>query len=685
MNKAKVVTAAATVAASFGVVTQVHADDTDLATVSNNTEVAQNQATENVTKSDVDEAKANLDTANQAVSNQEQVVSDATQSADKAQTAYDKAQQETSEAQKLVDQATPENIATAQNDVTEAEKEVAQAQGAEKVAEDVVNKAQEAVSNQSSVVSQAQQSVNDAQAAVDAAQKDVNDKQAILDGTGQAEIIANHDKAQKDVNSAQSQVEKAGSDLTKAQEADANRQEAIDNAQKTVDEANQTVTSTKSDLDVKTAKATDTQATEDTKKAAVDAAQKDVNDKQAILDGTGQKAILDEAEAAKVDEADKKATLADAQSDLTKAQEADANRQEAIDNAQKTVDGANQTVTSTKSDLEAKTTTAQETEQALENAQSAYNTAENDYKAINTITMSDEYAKALKDAFDLNLSDSERAAAEEVLKRLATSEGLKNSFKHNENDKAKAVDINNITAEQAQELSLFAADLINQAREIVGTLPVSVSADSANAAKEHGYYYSKNISSAWSFNHDTSDLDQQYNWVDEDWASGVLANYTRSTRSKSYTMDTLKESIYSSINRWLFNSSEWLHASSVAGTRNATTGDSFVGIGFSIYADGTSGVNLNIFNTNYSDLSTFDKTALENQKSADKVTSTYNTAQAELAQATASNTAAQEAKATAQTAYDNAASQLATASTALTQAQSVAVQTPAAQAKLATA
>jgi hypothetical protein len=31
MNKAKVVTAAATVAASFGVVTQVHVDDTDLA------------------------------------------------------------------------------------------------------------------------------------------------------------------------------------------------------------------------------------------------------------------------------------------------------------------------------------------------------------------------------------------------------------------------------------------------------------------------------------------------------------------------------------------------------------------------------------------------------------------------------------------------------------------------------
>ncbi|HFQ3692873.1 SEC10/PgrA surface exclusion domain-containing protein [Streptococcus agalactiae] len=261
MNKAKVVTAAATVAASFGVVTQVHADDTDLATVSNNTEVSQNQSTEKVTKSDVDEAKANLDTANQAVSSQEQVVNDAATAADEAQSAYDQAQQSTRDAQNLVDQATPENIASAQDDVNSAQQQVEQANNTEKVAEDTAEQAQSAVNNQSEVVDTAQSAVSAAQSAVDAAQKDVNDKQAILDGTGQAEIITNRDKAQADVNAAQAQVSQKEADLTKAQEADANRQTAIDNAQQAVDEANQNVTSTKSDLDAKTAKANQTEQT----------------------------------------------------------------------------------------------------------------------------------------------------------------------------------------------------------------------------------------------------------------------------------------------------------------------------------------------------------------------------------------------------------------------------------------
>ncbi|MFR4925005.1 MAG: SEC10/PgrA surface exclusion domain-containing protein [Streptococcus agalactiae] len=363
------------------------------------------------------------------------------------------------------------------------EKEVAQAQGAEKVAEDVVNKAQEAVSNQSSVVSQAQQSVNDSQAAVDAAQKDVNDKQAILDGTGQAEIIANRDKAQNDVNSAQEQVKQSQSDLTKAQEADANRQEAIDNAQKTVDEANQTVTSTKSDLDAKTATVTQTQAIEDAAQSAVDAAQKDVNDKQAILDGTGQKAILDEADAAKVDKANKETALTDAKKGLKEAQEADANRQIAIDNAKTAVDTANQNVTSTKSDLDAKTVTAQQTEQALKDAEAAYKTAENDYKAINKITLTQAYVEALKKYNDYSLSSEER---QQVLKTLVEeSEALAklNSYKSNPNDdNSTKYQINDLPEDVIKELSQFAADLVNQIRKAFGTPQVSVTSSSVKFA-----------------------------------------------------------------------------------------------------------------------------------------------------------------------------------------------------------
>ena len=49
--------------------------------------------------------------------------------------------------------------------------------------------------------------------------------------------------------------------------------------------------------------------------------------------------------------------------------------------------------------------------------------------------------------------------------------------------KKQSFDINHVTAEQAKELSLFAADLINQARKLVGTTPVAVTAESAIEAQ----------------------------------------------------------------------------------------------------------------------------------------------------------------------------------------------------------
>lgn len=523
------------------------------------------------------------------------------------------------------------------------------------------------------------------QAAVDAAQKDVNDKQAILDGTGQAEIIANRDKAQADVNSAQNQVDQAEVDLAKAEKADANRQTAIDNAQKAVDAANQTVTSTKSDLDAKTAQANQTQATEDTKQAVVDRAQKDVNEKQAILDGTGQKAILDEAEAAKNDEASKQAHLSAAQSALKQAQEADAKRQQAIDNAQQAVDEANQTVTSSKSDLDAKTAQAQQAAQALESAQTAYTTAENDYKSINTITMSAEYAKALKDYCDFKLTDAERQAAEDTLRQLSAEENKKNTFKHNENDKLVRFDVNNISVAQSKESSLFASDLINQARKVVGTSLVEVTAESAVEAQKHANYYATTDMTMLTFKHDTNDLIAKYGWVDEDEFCYYDSSWVNRTKLGKETMDDAKYHIYDAIVCWLFDSREWFHATSVVGTQNATTGENYIGVGLSRFKEGSLSLNLNIFNTDYSDLSQFDKTPLPSPNSSDNIIATYNTAKADLEAKTATNNSVQSALSAAQNNYNNAVAINTKAQQVLDEAQSVAVQTPAVQANLVAA
>ena len=703
MNKAKVMTATATLVAVLGVVSHVNADEVDFSTATQNPEAQTNQTENNVTKADVNAAKADLDTANQAVSHQEQVVSDAATVADEARSTYNQAQQSTSEAQNLVDQATPENIASAQDDVNLAQEQVSQADNAERVAENTVAQAQEAVNKQTEIVNSAQTAVDSAQKGVDAAQKDVNDKQAILNGTGQAEMIANRDKAQADVNLAQNQVAQAESDLTKAQTADANRQQAIDNAQKAVDEANQNVALTKADLDAKTAQAHQTQAIEDAKQADVATAQKDVNDKQAILDGTGQKAILNEAEAAKNDEASKQANLSAAQSALKQAQEADAKRQQAIDNAQKAVDEANQTVTSSKSDLDAKTAQAQQTEQALVDAQSTYKTAENDYKAINTITLSQAYVEALKKYNDYSLSAEER---QQVLKTLAEeSEALAkvNTYKSNPNDdNSTKYQINDLPEDAIKELSLFAADLVNQIRAVFGSPQVTVTESSVKFVDlvTDGYVSDRwNVTEAMKqgkIGHDakavnkaaqyfglpTSSADEESEGGQyyEDWASSQVYD--------GITFATLKQRVYQAVTDFMFNADGWRHARDIVGggdvnsqvyfaidfSRPSTENGAFAGVHF-----------ISISEDQASSSSHFDTTAFANTKSAENVTATYNAVKSALANAQSDNNVAQEAKTNAQVAYDNAVSNLSSASTALTQSQSVAIQTPTAKANLASA
>lgn len=507
----------------------------------------------------------------------------------------------------------------------------------------------------------------------------MNENQVILEGTNQADIITNRDNALEAVNTAQRQVAQAETNLTKAQVADTNRQQAIDNVQQAVDEVTKTVAIAKSDLATKTAQANKTQATADAKQANVATAQKDVNDKQAILDGTGSQDIINEQASAQQDEFSKKATVQTAQVNLIKAQRADKERLDKIANAQTALETSLQDLEASQADEAVKQSTVNKTQVTLKTAQSIYKIAENDYKAINTITMSAEYAKALKDAFDYSLTREQRDAAKETLKRLAESEGLKNSFIHNENDKTQSFDINHVIAKQATELSLFVADLINQARKVVGTPLVEVTAESAVEAQNHANYYATTDMTTWTFKHDTKDLDTKYGWVDEDWAGGLGLKQVSN-------LDEAKERIYqNALVGWIFNKNEWLHASSVVGTRNATEGNSYVGIGFSKLKDGGDSINLNIFNTKLSNLSNFDSIPLVNIKSSEKVTATYNTAKSDLAKAHLAYNVALSDLGEVQSRIDAIIDAMDGVSQVLAKAHAVPVQTPTAQATLAVA
>jgi len=292
--------------------------------------------------------------------------------------------------------------------------------------------------------------------------------------------------------------------------------------------------------------------------------------------------------------------------------------------------------------------------------------------------MSAEYAKALKDVWNFSLSKEEQDAAWATLKRLAETEAANNKYNHNENDKKVPFDINHITDEQAKELSLFMADLINQVRKIVGTHLVQVSQESILEALKQAQRYANSNMTFRTLNHNTAELETKYGWVDEDLAGylGVLP------QSGKVTFDDAKSYIYRAVVGWIFNDVEPLHATSVVGTRNATTGDSYIGASLSQLKDGSLCINLNIFNTVKSNLNNFDKTALVNPNSADNITATYHQAKAKYDTAKAKADVANQALAQAQSAYDNVQGAHQTAQTNLTVAQSVAVQTPAAQSHL---
>ncbi|HEP2676592.1 TPA: SEC10/PgrA surface exclusion domain-containing protein [Streptococcus pyogenes] len=690
MTKTKTVAAATTLMAGLGVATNVHADD-----VTDNTQV-QTQASQEakaVTQADVNTAKETLDTANQAVNAQEQVVKEAATSADSAQEAYNQAQEDTTEAQELVNQATPEAINDAAADVTTAENQVATAESLQEQAESTQAQAQTAVDNQNQVVSQAEAQVTTAQEAVTTAQQDVNNKQAILDGTGQAEAVANRDKAQADVNTAQNQVAQAESDLTKAQEADSNREKTIDKAEQTVQTTTTTVNTAKAALDSATQTATQAQATVNQKTQAVTDAQKDVNNKQAILDGTGQQAILDEAAESKADEAAKKEQLAAAQSALKQAQEADVNRQQAIDKAQKAVDDANQAVKSTKVDLEAKTATASQVQADLAKTQAAFKTAENDYNSINTITLTQDYIRLLKQSYTANTLQERKQALEEL---KARNDELKPNyeFKANPNDDKHIVDLNNLSLNQLTELSLFASDLVNQIRQQVGSASTVVTDSSVGFAKKVTENY---ILDNWDIakGHDAFAVNNAAKYYglstsSEEWEKAGLQFYENLSgllRNSQSTMSDLKEDIYDSIYRFMFEGDEYDHASSIAGIRanNATT-VSYLGVGFTSLKNGYfDGAHFLLVGDNYVknvQNNNFSTTVIENLKTPEKVTTTYNTAKADLEAKTATNNSLQSALSTAQNNYNNAVAINTKAQQALDEAQSIPAQTPSATANL---
>ena len=114
-----------------------------------------------------------------------------------------------------------------------------------------------------------------------------------------------------------------------------------------------------------------------------------------------------------------------------------------------------------------------------------------------------------------------------------------NTYKSNEADKNRIVDVNNLTEEQRKELSLYIANLINPIRQQFGKQPFKVNAGSLNAAQKVANAYQEDNWYAWTNSHDVNATTRALANVANGWGENLATISPNTT-----TMDSLKQQFH---------------------------------------------------------------------------------------------------------------------------------------------
>jgi lysozyme len=220
------------------------------------------------------------------------------------------------------------------------------------------------------------------------------------------------------------------------------------------------------------------------------------------------------------------------------------------------------------------------------------------YSEKNTIKVSAEYAKALKDYFNYGKSEAERDHAEQILKsessKLRSQEG---NFSSSTSDQVEVYDVNNLPKEVVVELNYFALDMLNQVRSQMGMPQVSLASSSIDFADK----LSKKVREAnrsafdWHYVKGINDVAREYGLptssredeVSEYGSQYYENHFALSGVSSEMTKAEMKQWVYNSILNFLFNGTEFLHAQSVAGVNYGTTNkNEYIGLSFYYLKDG---------------------------------------------------------------------------------------------------
>lgn len=221
------------------------------------------------------------------------------------------------------------------------------------------------------------------------------------------------------------------------------------------------------------------------------------------------------------------------------------------------------------------------------------------YSEKNTIKVSSEYAKALKDNFNLKKSEGERERAEEILKSESAKLVLqKNNFVTAASDEIEVYDVDKLPKDVVIELNYFALDMINQVRRQMGTPEVTLAQSSIDFASKLSakvkeanrgvwdWHYVKGINEvAREYGLPTSskeDEEKEYGYQYYENSAGSFSVSKQSSKAE------LKRAIYDAILRFLYDGDEFLHANSISGLNwGEPSKAEYFGFSMNLLKDGT--------------------------------------------------------------------------------------------------
>lgn len=355
---------------------------------------------------------------------------------------------------------------------------------------------------QVSPVDQAQSKVTEAQTNVNVKQNEVNQAQAKAD-----QAQANLETTQNEYNDAANKEQQAANDVNQAKQAQQDAEKTAENA------TPENIQSTKDDIAQTQQQITDQQTQVDQAQSDYDASQKvvedeqnKVNDAQSTVDQAQTKvdqaqAIVDNSSAkdaqAKVDQA--QANLQQAEQDKQSVEQQISSTEQEINSNQNKVNNAQSTVDQTKSDLNTANERVDQAKTNVDNANKVVSTQQskvNDLQSKvdslkdqidNVVVVPQMPENAMKEILANNVSAKTVKMLQDMFMDPKTFNIHKEYLYHGpKSDKNRPVNYADLTYDQAKELTLFTADLINQYRLQAGLPPVKVNEDSILYAMEVG-------------------------------------------------------------------------------------------------------------------------------------------------------------------------------------------------------